>query len=173
MVRLLKLRFRVSKDQIGKFVYTGMSIKSTEGFIYINQNQYSQELEQIPKEAEDGKEEQKKTTLRGAVGKLLYLNLTRPDLSFRTNLLSRIPAGTDMNEKIKEARELIEDARKNPLEIRYGRLAPMKDITIEVYADASFGSAEKGFKSTEGFVILLRGVGERCAPIAWRSRVIS
>ncbi len=110
MVRLLKLRFRVSKDQIGKFVYTGMSIKSTKGMIYINQNQYSQELQQIPKEAEEGKDDQKKTTLRGAVSKLLYLNLTRPDLSYRTNLLSRIPAGTDLNEKIKDARELIEDA---------------------------------------------------------------
>ena len=80
------------------------SPKSTKGTIHINQNQYSQELQPVPKEAEEGKDDQKKTTLRGVVGKLLYLNLTRPDLSFKKNLLSRIPAGADLNEKLKEAR---------------------------------------------------------------------
>jgi hypothetical protein len=66
----------------------------------------------------------------------------------------------------------VDDARRHPLEIRYGKLGALKDLTLEVYADASFNGVEKGLKSTEGFIILLRGVGDRCSPVAWRSRVI-
>jgi hypothetical protein len=115
----------------------------------------------------------KKTILRGVVGKLLYLNLTRPDLSFRTNILSRIPAGTDLDEKIKEARDLVDIARRYPLEIKYGKIGSLEQLSLEVYADASFGGVEKGIRSTEGFIIFLRGNDSRCSPVAWRSRVIS
>jgi hypothetical protein len=170
----VKERFKVSKDQLDKFVYTGMSIRTDDkSRIILNQNQYSEELEDVSKEAEKATEEKKKTILRGVVGKLLYLNLTRPDLSFRTNILSRIPAGTDLDEKIKEARELVEVARKYPLEIKYGNIGSLDKLSLEVYADASFGGVEKGIRSTEGFIIFLRGNDNRCAPVAWRSRVIS
>jgi hypothetical protein len=151
-----------------------MSIRSDDKHrIHLNQNQYSEELTEVHKDAEKATEEKKRTTLRGVVGKLLYLNLTRPDLSFRTNILSRIPAGTNLDEKIKEARELVEEARRNPLEITYGQIGSLENSSLEVYADASFGGVEKGIRSTEGFIILLRGDDSRCAPIAWRSRVIS
>jgi len=129
----VKERFKVSKDQLDKFVYTGMSIRTDDkSRILLNQNQYSEELEDVSKEAEKATEEKKKTILRGVVGKLLYLNLTRPDLSFRTNILSRIPAGTDLDEKIKEARELIEVARKYPLEIKYGKIGLLNQLSLEV-----------------------------------------
>jgi hypothetical protein len=78
----------------------------------------------------------------------------------------------DLNKKMKEARLLVEDARRHPLEIRFGKLGALKDLTLEVYADASFNWVEKGLKSMEGFIILLRGDGDRCSPVAWRSRVI-
>jgi len=94
-------------------------------------------------------------------------------LSFRTNILSRIPAGTDLDEKIQEARDLVEVTRKYPLEIKYGKIGSLNQLSLEVYADASFGGVEKGIRSTEGFIIFLRGNDNRCAPIAWRSRVIS
>jgi hypothetical protein len=173
LVNRIKTRFRVSKDQSSNFVYTGMSIRcDKQGRIYLNQNQYSEELPDVPKDAEKGSEEKKKTILRGVVGKLLYLNLTRPDLSFKTNLLSRVPAGCDLNAKLKEAQELVEEARKNPLEIRYGRLGSLNNLSLEVYADAAYGGIDKDMKSTEGFIILLRGDNDRCSPIAWRSRII-
>jgi len=113
------------------------------------------------------------TMLQGAVGKLLYLNLTRPDLAFRTNNLSRVPPGTDLRQKMQEATLAIEDAKKNPLEIRYGKLGNLKDLKIELYADASFGGVDKGLKSTEGYILLLRGENDKCAPISWKSKLIS
>ena len=112
-------------------------------------------------------------TLRGAVGRLLYLNLTRPDISFRTNDLARVPPGADLREKIKEARELTELAKQTPLEIKYSKLGPLESLSLKVYADASFGGTDKGRKSTEGHIILLRGNSDLCVPIAWRSKLIS
>ncbi len=51
----------------------------------------------MPVGIEDTASEDKlRTILRGAVGKLLYLNLTRPDIGFITNSLSREPPGTDL-----------------------------------------------------------------------------
>jgi hypothetical protein len=151
-----------------------MSIRTDDkSRILLNQNQYSEELEDVSKDVEKATEEKKKTILRGVVGKLLYLNLTRPDLSFRTNILSRIPASTDLDEKIKEARDLVKVARQYPLEIKYGKIGSLNQLSLEVYADASFGGVEKGIRSTEGFIIFLRGSDSGCAPIAWRSRVIS
>ncbi len=73
-------------------MYTGMSIRTDKaGRLYLNQNQYLEEMNNVPVDAEAGKEDGLRTVLRGAVGRLLYLNLTRPDLSFRTNFLSRVP----------------------------------------------------------------------------------
>ena len=64
LVERIKTRFRVSKDQINNFVYTGMQVRSdNHGRIYINQNQYSEELLDVSKEAQNGSEEKKRTTL--------------------------------------------------------------------------------------------------------------
>jgi len=51
----------------------------------VNQNQYPEEFENILAGVEDSASEDKlRTILRGAVGKLLHLNLTRPDIAFKT-----------------------------------------------------------------------------------------
>jgi len=171
LVNKIKTRFKVSKDQAKNFTYTGMAVRTDNmGRIYLNQNQYAEELPSVPKGAEEGTEEKQKKTLRGVVGRLLYLNLTRPDLAYSTNMLSRIPAGTDLKTKIKEARTLVETARKTPLEIKYENLGALNELSLEVHSDASFGG---GLRSTEGFVIFLRGDDNKCAPVAWRSRVIN
>ncbi len=104
---------------------------------------------------------------------MLYLNLTRPDLAFKTNNLSRVPPGTDLKQKVLEATAVMEEAKRNPLEIRYVKLGELKNLSIEIYADASFGGVDKGLKSTEGYIILLRGENDRCAPISWKSKIIS
>ena len=49
----------------------------------------------------------------------------------------------------------------------------LKDLKLELYADASFGGVDKGLKSTEGYILLLRGENDRCAPISWKSKLIS
>ncbi len=78
--------------------------------------------------------------IRQAVGKLLYLNLTRPDISFKINLLSRLTPGENQQDKVKQARELINEIKKTKLEIKYGPLGSLDSLYLEIHADASFGN---------------------------------
>ncbi len=108
----------MSKDQIETFTYTGMAIRADKhNRLYLNQKQYLEEMANVPEIAKNESEDSLRTMLRGAVGRLLYLNLTRPDLAFKTNNLSRVPPGTDLKQKIQEAAVVTEEAKQNPLEI--------------------------------------------------------
>jgi len=84
-----------------------------------------------------------RTILRGAEGKLLHLNLTRPDVAFKANLLSRVPSGTDLKLKVKEARELINEVKQSQGKIKFAKLGRLEDLQLHVYADASFGGLAK------------------------------
>jgi len=132
-----------------------------------NQSQHPEKLTEVHRDAEKATKDKKKTTLRGVVGKLP----TRPDLSLRTNILSHIPAGTNLDEKIKKAREPVEEARRKPPEIKDEKIGSLENSSLERYA--SFGGVEKGIRNTEGLIILLREDDSRCEPIAWRSQVVS
>jgi len=168
-------RFKISKDQEGKFTYTGMAVwTDTKGNIYLNQNKYIEEIEELPEGLEDDKtDDDCRGIIRKVVGKLLYLNLTRPDISFKTNKLSRMLPGENMKDKVKEARELIREVKKTKVEIRYGAVGNLEGLYLEVHADAAFGNVDEKTRSTEGAVIILRGSKGKGSAIFWRSRVIA
>ena len=93
--------------------------------------------------------------------------------AFKPNSLSHVPSGTDLKLKVKESRKLIQEVKQTKVEIKFAKLGPLEDLHLDVYADASFGGLDKGLKSTEGSLILLRGQGSQCSPISWRSRGIT
>jgi hypothetical protein len=103
----------------------------------------------------------------------LYLNLTRPDVAFKTNSLSRVPPGTDLKLKVKEARNLIQEVKQTKVKIKFAKIGQLEDLHLDVYADASLGGLNKGLKSTEGSLIFLRGQGSQCSQITRRSRGIT
>jgi len=107
------------------------------------------------------------------VGKLLYLNLSRPDLAFKVNSLAKVSSSTDLKDKVKEARSLIKEIKSTQLEIKYSRLGDLNDLYLEVYADAAFGNQDQKTKSTKGSIIMLRGQGSKCAPISWKSKTLA
>ena len=99
----------------------------------MNQTQYIEELEDVPAGMEDNMSEDKlKAFLRQVVGKLLYLNLSRPDLAFKVNSLAKVSSSTDLKEKVKEARSLIKEIKSTQLEIKYSRLGDLNDLYLEV-----------------------------------------
>jgi hypothetical protein len=114
-----------------------------------------------------------KEFLKQIVGKLLYLNLTRPDLAFKVNMLTRISPSTDLKEKIKEARRLVKEIKATQVKIKFSRLGDLSELYLEVYADAAFGNTDNKVRSTEGAIIMLRGVGSRCSPVYWTSKTIA
>ena len=171
---LLRTEFKISKEQSNKFSYIGMAIRTDGQNILMNQNQYIEDLDGVTEGIEDSYSEVKlKEVLKQVVGKLLYLNLSRPDIAFKVNLLARLGKDSDLKEKIKEARKLVKEIKSEKVEIKYSRLGNLSDLYLEVYADAAFGNLENRTKSTEGFIIMLRGIGSRCAPINWRSKTIT
>jgi len=103
----IKKRFKISKDQEGKFTYTGMAIwTDSQGQVPLNQNKYIDEMEEIPAGLEEGKtDEECRGIIRKAVGKLLYMNLTRPYFSFKINMLSRVSPGENLRDKVKDGRQ--------------------------------------------------------------------
>jgi hypothetical protein len=171
----IKNRFKISKDQAGNFTYTGMSVwTDSKGQVHLDQNKYIEEMEELCAGIEDDMtDEQCKGVVRQTVGKLLYLNLTRPDIAFRINMLSRLTPGENQKDKVKQARTLIADIKKTKVEIKYVSLGNLESLYLEVHADASFGNVDEKTRSTEGAVIILRGSEGTGAPIYWRSKVIA
>jgi len=155
----IKMRFKISKDQEGNFTYTGMAVwTDSKGQVHMNQNKYIEEMEEIPAGIEDDMSDEKcKGIIRQAVGKLLYLNLTRPDISFKINMLSRLTPGENQKDKVKQARLLIAEVKKTKVEIKYGPLGSLNSLYLEVHADAAFGNVDEKTKSMEGAVVILRG----------------
>ena len=173
----IKKRFKVSKDVSDNFTYTGMQVRTDiKGNIFLNQNKYAEELVDIPEGIEHTiKDEAAKTLIRKSVGKLLYLNLTRPDLAFRTNYLSRDTPDRTLADRVKEARQLIKDARSVKVELKLQSIGALDKIGLECYADASFANAELGVRSTGGTLILMKSSEDasgNCSPIYWSSRQI-
>jgi len=145
-----------------------------KGQVHMNQNKYIEEMEEIPAGIEDDMSDEKcKGIIRQAVGKLLYLNLTRPHISFKINILSRLTPGENQKDKVKQARLLIAEVKKTKVEIKYGPLGSLNSLYLEVHADASFGNVDEKTKSTEGAVVILRGSEGTGSPIYWRSKVIA
>jgi len=115
----LTIKFKISKNQARKFSYIGMALRSEGTNIFMNQTQYTEELEDIPVGIKDNMTDDKfKAFLRQIVGELLYLNLSRPDLAFKVNSIARVSANTNLKDKVKEARNLVKEIKASHLKIK-------------------------------------------------------
>jgi len=55
----LRTQFKISKDQVRKFTYIGMALRTEGTNIFMNQTQYIEELEDVPAGIEDNMSEDK------------------------------------------------------------------------------------------------------------------
>ena len=68
--------------------------------------------------------------------------MTRPDLSFEVNRLSsRITSATIRD--LKDAKRLVEQAKMNPLTMKFTKLGPSKDLKIRIFTDASYNNQDE------------------------------
>ena len=170
----LRMRFKISKEVIGDFVYTGINVvQDADGTIRLDQGHYVDGLEDIPKDTEKNMTpEEKRTLIKKAAGKLQYLNLSRPDLVFNVSMLSRAVKDEDLNGQIDKCRSLASRAKQTKYVIKYGYLGEMRDLELHVYSDAAYGNQDLDrVKSTAGIIIFLRGP-YGSAPVLWKSRAI-
>ena len=55
----LRTQFKTSKDQARKFTYIGIALRSDGNNIFMNQTQYTEELEDVPNGIEDNMSDDK------------------------------------------------------------------------------------------------------------------
>ena len=78
------------------------------------------------------------SSVRRKIGELLWISLmTRPDISFDVNVLSSEVANGTIS-TIKAANRVIKKAKFSQSVLRFVRLGDLSDLSIKVYADASY-----------------------------------
>ena len=151
--------FRFSKIETNTFTYCGSKITIHEdGKIELDQNSYIDNLKEVDEFSTDEIRkltEKEKRILRGKIGELLWISLiTRPDLSFDVNSVSS-KIGDGSTSLVKVVNSLVKRAHATRNILRFIRLGDISELTVKVFADASFSNSEDKIRSTEGRVILL------------------
>ena len=152
--------FKFSKVENDSFKYCGCNVTvKKDGTIELDQNDYIDRLEELrfDDNARDAEElsKQEIKSVRGKIGELLWISLmTRPDLSFDVNMLSsEVAKGTVAT--LKAVNKIVKRAKSSKNVMRFSKLGKLSDLSIKVYADASYGNQNDKVRSTAGRVILL------------------
>ena len=137
----------------------------------MDQNAYTEELEQIEKvEGDDDRElsDREKKAVRGKIGALLWLSLlNRPDLSFDVNLLSR-------EVSVKRIYKIIRKAKDGETCLRFVKLGDFSDLCVRVCADTSFGNQDEATRSTSGRVVILQNKkNHKMCVVSWKTKKIA
>ena len=101
------------------------------------------------------------TVYRRLVGKLLYLNVTRPDIAFATQTLSQFlhqPKQSHLNAALKVVRYIKRQVGLGVL------LSSAKSKERQIYCDSDWGSCLHTMRSVTGFMVKLGG-----SLISWKS----
>ncbi|XP_049382923.1 uncharacterized mitochondrial protein AtMg00810-like [Solanum stenotomum] len=96
------------------------------------------------------------------IGKLLYLNVTRPDISFATQTLSQFlhqPKQSHLNDALKVVRYIKSQTGLGVL------LSSKSSKQLQVYCDSDWGACLHTRRSVTGFMVKLGG-----SLISWKSK---
>ena len=174
----LRKKYTFGKVEDSDFVYTGLNIHQNEDKeIFVNQNDFVNKLEinDYP-EAEPNQVFPKDSNrmIRKSQGQLSWLaTQTRPDLSFDAFQLSTVLNRANFRDG-KASNKIIKKAKQEKVELKFSNLGKIKDLHIELFADASLGNVEEGLhtKSAMGYFICLANDALDISPLHWKSCVI-
>ena len=173
----LKEMFEFSKIEENAFKYCGCNIVSKEnGSIELDQNEYINSLEELEVPRRDDNDELSKQeikSVRSKIGELLWISLmTRPDISFDVNVLSSEVANGTIS-TIKAANRVIKKAKFSQSVLRFVRLGDLSDLSIKVYADASYANQLDKVRSTAGRIILIQNKKKGSVNVvSWKTKKI-
>ncbi|CAM8945952.1 unnamed protein product [Rhodiola kirilowii] len=102
------------------------------------------------------------TTYRKLVGKLIYLNVTRPDIAFSVHILSQFLAAPTV-EHLQAAHRVLRFIKSAPAQ---GLFYPARaSLTVEGFCDADWAACPVSRRSTSGYCIKLGP-----SLVSWRTR---
>ena len=176
VLKKVKEEFKISKTGIQNFRYIGLEIEQNESDIFVNQQPYIMQLEEIKIDADRKKDIHSKLTeeetklLRSACGQLLWVtSQTRPDMAFGSCKASNY--GKDATiESLLEVNKAIRHLKATEIKLKYPALGQVTDIVVVAYGDATHASLPSGESQGANIVFLSGGV--KSAPITWRSKKI-
>ena len=177
VIEQISKKYRVGKRLANNFKYVGINITNSENGIFIDQEQYADELEEIyiPMHRKGDKltplTKWERKNLMTVAGQLNWLaTQTRPDLSYEAlelNMSKKDPIIDNLN----KANKAIRQAKKKSTGILFSRLGKKEQLQIIVYSDAAWGNLPDGTSSGQGHIIFLCGE-DKCCPLSWTSNKI-
>lgn len=173
IMKELEKRLKIGAVNKGKFKYLGIELEDNKGGISMSQNSYVnkkiREVDIRGRKFDEVLIEEDQTKYRSLLGSLNWLaQHTRPDLSFQVSKLGRNLQSASYG-NMREINRVVKITKERNVKVFLERLEKGK-LTLEVFADASFGNMEDG-KTQIGFCILLRDKEGRSNPIIWKSKL--
>ena len=110
--------------------------------------------------------------LRSLVGQLNWTaTQTHPDVSYEVLKLSIMKNHPQVDHLLR-AYKAVRKLKREENSILCPRLGSFEDMEVNIYCAASWGNLPDGVSSAQGHIILLKGLEQRCCPIAWVSRKV-
>lgn len=166
----LRLKFRCGKEMDSSFRYVGLGIEQEEGQIFLQQHDYTDELQQV--ESNVDSDLLRDTIYPGIVGQLHWLaTQSRPDLSFDVLDLATLcdQSSSKLRSKINKA---VRKAKYNQYRMSFPCLGSSESMELLLYTDAAYANLSDRYSSTGAYVILLKGNNGKTCPIAWSAKKI-
>ena len=164
-------KFNISQECLSSMLYTGIEITQTENAIFMHQNKYIEDIQQLSFGNMESKRKlnKKETRLfKGLVGQLQWTaKQTRPDIAF---------SGCELSTRVRDA--TMEDVNRANKQVRKMKsflpvlcipdIGNVKGATLIVYADSSHANLVNG-GSQGGFIVFLKGENGKSVPLIWTS----
>lgn len=145
IIEPLKQKFRISKEEDKAFKYFGISLEQTERKINMDQISYAKSISEI--NIQDGRpsSDKERRSFQAIIGSVNWLsNQTRPDLAFDACELSTHSKHPLVEDAVR-ANKVIHKIKNSNVRMTL-QLNPIvkEQLTLLVYADASFGNLPDG-----------------------------
>ena len=175
VIKKLKGKFLIGISASISFTYVGLSIKSYDDGITIDQTHYIASLNPIPisrsRSSQKGSllTESEKIAYRALVGQLIWIAThTRPDISFETCERSVSFKNATVADLL-QLNKLVFRVKSSNVNLFFPKLKSLEKCTLECYADAAFKNLPTK-RSQGGLIIFLKDeLGQRC-PLLWQSK---
>ena len=167
--------FKISSENSTLFKYVGLDIQQCEDGIYVSQNKYAGEIDEIDisesrlSNPNQPINEEEKSSLRSVIGQLNWLaTQTRPDLAYDVCDLSTSLKDGSVS-LLTQANRIVKKSKLQDVYLHYPKMN-LEQLSVNCFADASFGNLKDG--GSQGGVYTEVMSGTYSCPVEWQSKRI-